>query len=133
MPTPSARSTGPALPNKQLDSHANELTRLRSENARLIALFNERGIARYGAEPDSGHRLPIESLRLTLPEAWAANGEKHDTTYPTDAASAPTKQAMPGSMMAAKPSGERSALMTEHMKTTQDGMAMMKGGARLTN
>ena len=38
-----------------------------------------------------------------------------------------TMQAMHDKMMAAKTPDERSKLMAEHMKTMQDGMAMMEG------
>ncbi len=88
------------------------------------------------------------ALAATGAQAWAANHEKHDAHHPAGAASAPTTKAMPGKpnpamarmdtqmkamgemhdkMMAAKTPEERNALMAEHMKTMQDGMAMMKG------
>ena len=88
------------------------------------------------------------ALAATGAQAWAANHEKHGAHHPAGAASAPTTKAMPGQpnpamarmdmqmkamgemhdkMMAAKTSEERNALMSEHMKTMQDGMAMMKG------
>ena len=79
---------------------------------------------------------------------WAAQDDQHQAHHPAGAASASTSKNMPGKsrpdmarmdsqmkamqgmhekMMAAKTPVERTALMAEHMKTTQDGMAMMSG------
>ena len=81
--------------------------------------------------------------------SWAAQHDQHKAHHPAGAASAgAASKAMPGKttpemarmanhmkamqemhdkMMAAKTPEERSALMPEHMKTMQEGMAMMKG------
>jgi hypothetical protein len=96
----------------------------------------------------------LSSLALALALAmvttgaptWAAKHDQQDVRQPAGAASAPAAKAMPGKssaamarmdnqikamrerhdkMMAAKTPEERSALMAEHMKTMQDGMAMM--------
>ena len=90
------------------------------------------------------------AVAITGAQAWAANHDKHDGHHPASAASAsaPATKTPPGKaapamarmdtqmkamremhdkMMAAKTPEERSALMAEHMKTMQDGMAMMKG------
>lgn len=88
------------------------------------------------------------AVAITGAQAWAANHDKHDGHHPASAASAPAAKTPPGKaapamarmdtqmkamremhdkMMAAKTPEERSALMAEHMKTMQDGMAMMKG------
>ena len=77
--------------------------------------------------------------------SWAAQHDQHKGHHP--AGSAPMSKAMPGKttpemarmanhmkamqemhdkMMAAKTSEERNALMAEHMKTMQEGMAAMK-------
>ena len=79
---------------------------------------------------------------------WAAQDDQHQAHHPAGAASASTSKTMPGKsrpdmarmdsqmkamqgmhekMMAAKTPVERTALMAEHMKTMQDGMAMMSG------
>lgn len=81
-------------------------------------------------------------------QTWATSHDKHDGHHPPGAASAPAAKTPPGKaapamartdvqikamqemhdkMMAAKTPEERNALMAEHMKTMQDGMAMMKG------
>ena len=80
--------------------------------------------------------------------AWAAQHTEHTGHHPAGAASAPAGKAMPGKsddniarmdtqmkamrqmhdrMTAAKTPEERNALMAEHHKTMQDGMAMMNG------
>ena len=80
--------------------------------------------------------------------AWAASHTQQDAHHPAGSASAPKAKATPGKsnpaitrtdaqikamqemhdkMMAAKTPEERNALMAEHMKTMQDGMAMMSG------
>ncbi len=96
----------------------------------------------------------IPSLALALVvaaiggQAWAADDEQHDAHHPAGPTSAPKAKGMSGKsdpamarmdaqmkamremhdkMMAAKTPEERNALMGEHMKTMQDGMAMMKG------
>lgn len=96
----------------------------------------------------------ISSLVFTLAlttigaQTWATSHDKHDGHHPAGAASAPAARTPPGKaapamartdaqikamqemhdkMMAAKTPGERNALMAEHMKTMQNGMAMMKG------
>ena len=93
------------------------------------------------------------SLTLALalvavgPIAWAAQDE-HKAHHPAGTAAAPAAKAMPGpagpdmarmdtqmkdmgamhdKMMAASTPEERSALMAEHMKSMQGGMAMMNG------
>ena len=79
--------------------------------------------------------------------ASAASHAQQDAHHPTGAASAPAAKAMPGKskptkarmdaqmntmqemhekMTAARTPEERSALMAEHTKTMQEGMAMMK-------
>ncbi len=88
------------------------------------------------------------AIAITGAQAWAANLDKHDGHHPASAASAPAAKTPPGKaapamartdaqmkamremhdkMTAAKTPEERSALMAEHMKTMQNGMAMMKG------
>lgn len=78
----------------------------------------------------------------------AANTDQHGTHHPAGSASAPKAKAMPSKsnpalarmdtemkamremhdkMMKAKTPEERNALMAEHMKAMQDGMAMMNG------
>ncbi|MCY1166742.1 MAG: hypothetical protein V4448_18085 [Pseudomonadota bacterium] len=78
--------------------------------------------------------------------AWSAQPSQQDAHHP--AASSSTSKVMPGKassdmpamntqmkamgemhdkMMAAKTPEDRNALMAEHMKTMQDGMAMMTG------
>ena len=80
-------------------------------------------------------------------QTWATSHDKHDGHHPAGAASAPraktptgkgapamartdaqmkAMQEMHEKMMAARTPEERSALMAEHMKTMQNGMAMMK-------
>lgn len=79
---------------------------------------------------------------------WAAQDDPHKGHHPAGAATAPTTKPLPGKagaemarmdtqtkamremhdkVMAAKTPEARSALMAEHMKTMQDGMAMMNG------
>ena len=92
--------------------------------------------------------LAFAVIAISLP-SWAAQHDQHKAHHPAGAASAgaavkdmPGKttpemarmanqkkamQDMHAKMMAAKTPEERSALMAEHMKTMQDGMAMMKG------
>ena len=81
-------------------------------------------------------------------QSWATSHDKHDGYHPAGAASAPAAKTPPGKavpamarpdaqlkamremhekMVVAKTPEERSALMAEHMKTMQNGMAMMKG------
>ncbi len=88
------------------------------------------------------------AIAATGAPAWAASDAQQDAHHPAGAASAPKAKAMPGKsnpamarmdgqmkamremhdkMMAAKTPEERNALMAEHMKTMQDGMAMMNG------
>ena len=92
------------------------------------------------------------SLALVITAAgtptWAAQADAHQAHHPAGAASAPVAKSMPrkagpdmarmdtqmkamgamhDKMVAAKTPEERSALMAEHMKTMQDGMAMMNG------
>ncbi|NMM06325.1 hypothetical protein [Polaromonas sp.] len=96
----------------------------------------------------------IASLPLALAiaasgaSAWGASHTQQDAHHPAGSASAPKAKAMPDKsnpamartdaqikamqemhdkMMAAKTPEERNALMTEHMKTMQNGMAMMSG------
>ena len=90
-------------------------------------------------------------LALAVPigaSAWAAQPDQHTGHHPAGAASAPLSKPMPGKagadmakmdaqtkamrqmherVMAAKTPEEQNALMAEHMKTMQDGMAMMNG------
>ena len=82
------------------------------------------------------------------PPTWAAQDDQHQAHHPAGTASAPSSKAVPAKarpdmgpmnsqmkamqemhdkMMAAKTPEERTALMADHMKTMQDGMAMMKG------
>ena len=88
------------------------------------------------------------SLGIVGASALAAQDDQHPAHHPTGAASAPASKAMPGKagadmtrmdaqmktmgamhdqMMAAKTPEERKALMPEHMKAMQEGMAMMNG------
>ena len=97
----------------------------------------------------------IASLSLALAiaaasgaPAWAASHIQQHIHHPAGSASAPKAKVVPGKsnpvmtrtdaqikamqemhdkMMAAKTPEERNALMAEHMKTMQDGMAMMGG------
>jgi hypothetical protein len=87
-------------------------------------------------------------IAATAAQTWAADATQHDAHHPAGSASAPKAKAMPGKsnpamtrmdgqmktmqemhdkMMTAKTPEERNALMAEHMKTMQDGMAMMNG------
>ncbi len=80
--------------------------------------------------------------------AWAAGTDEHQAHHPAVTASAPVSKATPGKpsdyvtrmdaqtktmramhdrMMAAKTPEQRNALMLEHMKAMQEGMAMMSG------
>ena len=76
--------------------------------------------------------------------AWAAQHDGHKGHHPADSTAAAkatpgspdmarmdtqmqAMQAMHDKMMAASTPDARNALMAEHMKTMQDGMAMMKG------
>ena len=95
---------------------------------------------------------PIHTLGLALvmtnlgTSAWAAGATQHDAHHPAGTTSASksmakkassdmsamnaqmkTMEEMHDKMMAAKTPEERTALMTENMKTMQDGMTMMKG------
>ena len=95
--------------------------------------------------------VPLFTLAVALAatSAWAASDDQHAGHHPAGGASAPAAKAMPGKtnpgmarmgaqmkvmrdmhdkMMAATPD-ERNALMAEHMKAMQDGMAMMNGMA----
>jgi hypothetical protein len=88
------------------------------------------------------------AVAITGAQAWAATLAEHDAHHPAGAASAPVARTMPSKpqlamagmdsqmnsmqemhnkMMAAKSPEDRNALMPEHMKTMQDGMAMMNG------
>ena len=96
----------------------------------------------------------VHTLSLALVAAaagtptWAAQADAHQAHHPAGAASAPVSKSMPrktgpdmarmdtqmkamgemhNKMMAAKTPEERNALMAEHMKTMQEGMAMMNG------
>ena len=92
--------------------------------------------------------LALAIFTVSAP-SWAAQHDQHKAHHPAGAASAgAASKAMPGKttpekarmatqmkamqemhdkMMGAKTPEERSALMAEHMKTMQEGMAMMKG------
>ena len=99
-------------------------------------------------------RVPLLTLAIALvatsAPAGAANDDQHTAHHPAGDASAPAAKATPGKaspsmarmgaqmkamrdmhdkMMAATTPEERNALMAEHMKTMQDGMAMMDGMA----
>ncbi len=88
------------------------------------------------------------AMAATAAQAWAASNDQTDPHHPAESAPAPKAKAIPGKsnpamsrtddqmktmqemhdkMMAAKTPEERNALMAEHMKTMQDGMAMMNG------
>ena len=88
------------------------------------------------------------AVAITGAPIWAATTAEHDSHHPAGVASAPVAKSVPGKsklamagmdsqmksmqemhnkMMAAKTPEERNALMTEHMKTMQDGMTMMNG------
>ncbi len=96
--------------------------------------------------------VPLLTLAMALvaTSAWAATDDKHAVHHPAAGASAPAAKAMSGKanpgmarmgaqmkvmrdmhekMMAATTPEERNALMAEHMKAMQDGMAMMNGMA----
>lgn len=97
-------------------------------------------------------RLSLLALALAMATAsastWAVKYDQQDVHHPAGVAPAPAAKATPGQskaamarmdsqikvmqemhdkMMAAKTPEERSALMTEHMKAMQNGMAMMNG------
>jgi hypothetical protein len=86
------------------------------------------------------------AVAITGAQTWGATPAEHDAHHPARAASSPVARTTPGKsklamagidsqmksmqemhnkMMAAKTPEERNALMAEHMKTMQDGMAMM--------
>ena len=93
--------------------------------------------------------LPLAlAIAASGASAWGASHTQQDAHHPAGSASAPKAEAMPGKsnpamartdaqikamqemhdkMTAAKTPEERNALMTEHMKTMRDGMAMMSG------
>ena len=97
------------------------------------------------------HSLPLAlALCLVGAAAWSAPDDQHQAHHPADAASTPAPKPMRGKsgadmapmdaqmktmgamhdkMMAAKTPEERNALMPEHMKAMQGGMAMMAGMA----
>ncbi len=85
--------------------------------------------------------------------SWAAQHDQAKPHHPAGSASAAGAKSMPGKampemapmahqmkamqqmhdkMMAAKTPEERNALMADHMKAMQDGMAMMKGMGGMT-
>ena len=93
--------------------------------------------------------VPLFTLAVALvaTSAWAATDDQHAAHHAAGGASAPTAEIMPAKaypskartdaqlaamralhdkMVAALTPGDRTALMTEHTKTMQDGMAMMK-------
>jgi hypothetical protein len=100
------------------------------------------------------HMKPISSFALALAiaatgtHAWAANDDQRSAQRLAGTASTPAAKFLPGQsrtaamegmaahmksmhemhekLMAAKTSEERNALMPEHLKSMQDGMAMMK-------
>ena len=98
--------------------------------------------------------LPLALVLFTAgAPSWAAQQDQHKAHHPAGSASAAASKSMPGKttpemarmdnqmkamqemhdkMMAAKTPEERNALMTEHMKTMQDGMGMMKGMGGMT-
>lgn len=90
--------------------------------------------------------LAFALASLSISTSWAAPADEHQAHHPAGAASGSASKAMPdkpGSdmarmdtqmkgmremhekMMAAKTPEEHSALMTEHMQSMNDGMAMM--------
>ena len=93
------------------------------------------------------HSIPLAlAIGVAGSPVWAAQPDPHQAHHPAGAASAPAPKAMTGkagadmagmntqmkamgemhaNMMAAKTPEERSALMAGHMKTMQEGMAMM--------
>ena len=99
----------------------------------------------------SKHLLSLAlALTVAVPAtlAWAAQDEEHARHHPAPAVSAAGSKAvsdtsaaamgrmdgqtktmalMHEKILAAKTPEERNALMTEHMKTMQDGMSMMNG------
>ena len=98
--------------------------------------------------------LPLALALFTAgATSWAAQQDQHKDHHPAGSASAAASKSMPGKttpemarmanqmkamqemhdkVMAAKTPEERNALMTEHMKTMQDGMGMMKGMGGMT-
>jgi hypothetical protein len=101
-------------------------------------------------------RIHLLSLAFAISSlgtsAWAAPNDQHTNHHPAGIAPAPASKQVPAQvpakkgpseaqmdaqtqamrdmherMMAAKTPEERSAMMTEHMKTMQDGMIMMNG------
>ena len=91
-------------------------------------------------------RSLVLAITVVSASAWAATDDQHQSHHPADAATSTAAKAMPGKagpdmarmdtqmkamqemhdkMMAAKTPEERNALMAEHMKTMQEGMAMM--------
>ena len=97
------------------------------------------------------HSLPFAlALGIVGAPSWSAQDDQHQAHHPAGSASAPASKTMPGKsgaetarmdaqmktmgamhdqMMAAKTPEERNALMPEHMKAMQGGMAMMAGMA----
>ena len=97
------------------------------------------------------HSLPLAIVfGLFGASAWSAQDDQHQGHHPAGSASAPVSKTMPDKsgaeaarmdsqmktmgamhdrMMAAKTPEERSALMPDHMKAMQGGMAMMAGTA----
>ena len=88
------------------------------------------------------------AVAITGAQTWAATAAEQAAHHPAGAASTPAAKTMPSKskqtmagmdaqmksmqemhnkMMAAKTPEERTALMSEHTKTMQDGMAMMNG------
>lgn len=93
-------------------------------------------------------RSLVLAITVVTASAWAATDDQHQAHHPAGAATAPASKVMSGNpspdmagmdtqmkamqemhdkMMAAKTPEDRNALMAEHMKTMQDGMAMMNG------
>ena len=93
-------------------------------------------------------RSLVLAITVVAASAWAATDDQHQAHHPAGAATATAPKVMSGNpspdmarmdtqmkamqemhekMMAAKTPEERNALMAEHMKTMQDGMAMMNG------
>lgn len=88
------------------------------------------------------------AIAATATTAWPANDDQRSAKRPAAAASTPAENSPPGQsrtaamagmaahmksmhdmhdkLMAARTPEERSALMPQHLKTMQDGMAMMK-------
>ena len=88
------------------------------------------------------------AIAITSAQTWAVTTAEYDAHHPAGAASAPAAKRMPdkstlamagmdaqmksmqemhNKMTAATTPEERNALVAEHMKTMQDGMAMMNG------